>query len=303
MTQTKLICSIGVFAYNEEKNIGKLLDALLNQKLNQVEIKEIIVVSSASTDNTDQIVSHYAQKNSLIRLIAEPERNGKSSSINRFIKESASDLLVIESADTIPESDTIEKMVRVFKNPTIGMSGGRPVPENSEDDLIGFAVNLLWKLHHKMAIYSPKLGEMVAFRKVFTEIPPQSAVDEASIEAQIRDHNLSLIYVADAIIHNKGPETVSDFIKQRRRIAAGHLWLKDNQHYTVTSSDPLLMLKLFLGECFSNPKNIVKIIATAKLEVFCRILGTVDYKYKKINPYKWTMINSSKDLNYTEKKD
>lgn len=297
-----LECSIGVFAYNEEKNIAKLLDSLLNQSLKTVAIKEIIVVSSASTDKTDEIVRSYSETHPIIRLIAEAERNGKSSAINHFIKESVCDYLVIESADTIPESDVIEKLVRTFHNPKIGMSGGRPIPENTSDDIIGFSVNLLWKLHHQMAMYSPKLGEMIAFRKVFEQIPPQSAVDEASIEAQIREQGYKLIYVSDAIIHNKGPETLSDFIKQRRRIAAGHLWLKENQHYNVSSSDPLLMLRLFITECISNPSNIMKVIITAKLEVFCRILGTIDYKFKKINPYKWTMINSSKSLKYSEKK-
>lgn len=220
----KLKCSIGVFAYNEEKNIAKVLEALLNQKCESVDIDEIIVVSSASTDQTDAIVKAMADKNNLIQLIQESQRNGKSSAINQFLKIAKSDILVIESADTIPEYDTVEKLVLPFKNPKIGMTGGRPVPENSKDTLIGFAVNLLWSLHHEMAMNSPKLGEMVAFRKIFDQIPNQSAVDEASIEALVKKGNLDLLYIANAIIHNKGPENLSDFIKQRRRIAAGHLW-------------------------------------------------------------------------------
>ncbi len=34
----RIKCSIGIFAYNEEKNIGKLLEVILNQELNRVEI-------------------------------------------------------------------------------------------------------------------------------------------------------------------------------------------------------------------------------------------------------------------------
>ena len=41
----KLTCSVGVTAYNEERNIGPLLEALINQLLHQIEIGEIIVVS------------------------------------------------------------------------------------------------------------------------------------------------------------------------------------------------------------------------------------------------------------------
>ncbi len=297
----KLKCSIGVFAYNEEKNIAKVLEALLNQKCESVDIDEIIVVSSASTDQTDAIVKAMADKNNLIQLIQESQRNGKSSAINQFLKIAKSDILVIESADTIPEYDTVEKLVLPFKNPKIGMTGGRPVPENSKDTLIGFAVNLLWSLHHEMAMNSPKLGEMVAFRKIFDQIPNQSAVDEASIEALVKKGNLDLLYIANAIIHNKGPENLSDFIKQRRRIAAGHLWLQDHQDYHVVSQNKFILLTLLIKACLKQPKNIFKILVVAKLEIFCRILGTYDYKIKKKNPFKWNTIDSSKSLTYKNK--
>jgi glycosyltransferase involved in cell wall biosynthesis len=48
----KIRCSVGITAHNEEANIGRLLDAMLNQHLDEVEIAEIIVVASGCTDNT-----------------------------------------------------------------------------------------------------------------------------------------------------------------------------------------------------------------------------------------------------------
>jgi glycosyltransferase involved in cell wall biosynthesis len=61
MKKKILRVSVGVFAYNEAANIGFLLDALLSQKLQLAQIDEIIVVSSASTDGTDEIVSDYSR--------------------------------------------------------------------------------------------------------------------------------------------------------------------------------------------------------------------------------------------------
>jgi len=40
--------SIGIMAYNEEANIGRLLEAVLNQKLIYGYLNEIIVVASGS---------------------------------------------------------------------------------------------------------------------------------------------------------------------------------------------------------------------------------------------------------------
>ena len=85
----KINCSIGIIVYNEAANIGKLLNALLTQQLEQVVIEDIFVVSSACTDDTDDIVRKYCEKNPKIKLITEPERRGKSSAINRFIEVSS----------------------------------------------------------------------------------------------------------------------------------------------------------------------------------------------------------------------
>ena len=296
-------CSIGVLCYNEAKNIEKLLTALLNQKLETVTIEEIIVVSSASSDGTDEIVAKIAKEHPKIRLIQESERKGKSSSINTFITQAKSEILVIESGDTIPAKNTIEKLVSAFSDPEIGMTGGRPLPENNITTWTGYSVNLLWKLHHKMALQEPKLGEMIAFRKIFSSIPEESAVDEASIEAEIKKNHLKKKYIPTAIIHNKGPETFSEFIKQRRRIATGHLWLKQTENYSVSSQNPKLLLQLAIEEACANPLRIVNLIFTMKMEILARILGWYDFHIAKKNPYKWEMIKTSKKLKWQNKND
>ncbi|MGB3938799.1 MAG: glycosyltransferase family 2 protein, partial [Candidatus Cloacimonas acidaminovorans] len=181
----KIKCSVGIFAHNEAGNIIPLLEAIENQELRETEISEIIVVSSASTDGTDQLVSSFAETHKNVKLLTQPKREGKSSAINLFLANAQEDIAVIISADVIPAKQTIEKLVSAFKNPTIGATGGRPVPVNEESNYLGYIVHLLWRLHHRMALIYPKLGEMIAFRKVMDSIPKDSAVDEASIEAII----------------------------------------------------------------------------------------------------------------------
>ena len=296
MTKDKINCSLGIIVYNEAQNISGLLDSVLSQDFEKVNLEEIIVVSSASKDGTDEIVKEYEKKNPKIKLISEKERNGKSSAINIFIKNAKTDILIIESGDTIPGQDTIEKIVIPFENEKIGMTGGRPIPINSTKNLVGFSVNLLWKLHHKMALINPKLGEMIAFRRCFEKIPVESAVDEASIEAEIKVHNLQKKYIPNAIIINKGPENVSDFLLQRRRISAGHYWLMKTKNYKVTSLNPAILFKITIDEIISRPASIHKIFFTMMLEIIGRILGWYDYNVKKKNPFKWEIATSTKNL-------
>ena len=73
----KLECSVGIIVYNEARNIGRLLERVTSESYKDVEISEIIVVSSACTDGTDEIVTYYEKLDKRVKLISEKKRNGK----------------------------------------------------------------------------------------------------------------------------------------------------------------------------------------------------------------------------------
>ena len=49
-------------------------------------------------------------------------------------------------------------------------------------------------------------------------------MDEAFVEAIVIKHGLRVIYSPNAIVYNTGPDTIGDFVRQRRRNHAGHLY-------------------------------------------------------------------------------
>jgi len=289
--------SVGIMAYNEEGNIGRLLEALLSQKMRHGIMKEIIVVASGCTDRTEDITREYGQKDSRIKLLIQKNREGKASAINYYLSQAKGDIIVLESGDTIPDTETIDRLIAPFEDPSVGMTGAHPVPVNDRDCFIGFVVHMMWGLHHKIALETPKLGELVASRNIVREIPHDSAVDEASIEAIIREAGLELRYCPAAIVQNKGPETIKDFLKQRRRIAAGHTHLAKEKGYVVSTTDPIRILKLLIQEHSWKPKETLWTIGGIGLEVIGRILGYYDYYIRKKNPYIWDIASTTKKWN------
>ena len=284
--------SIGVCVYNEENNIKNLLNSLLNQK--NVKIKEIIVVSSACTDKTEEIIEKKFADNPKIILIKQEKREGKASAINLLLKHVSGDIVVLESGDTIPVEDTIEHLTKPFKYENIGMTGGKPIPVNNPNTFIGFTVHLLWNLHHKLALKNPKLGELVAFRRrLINNIPNDTAVDEACIEALIKEKGYELVYVPNAIVSNKGPENISDFLKQRRRIFAGHIHLKRTKGYTPSSMKSNV-LQLIMKDLELKPKEIMWTFGAMLLEFYGRLLGSYDFFIKNENPYIWNIAETTK---------
>ncbi len=288
--------SVGVMAYNEERNIGKLLDALTTQTLTDVSIGEIYVVSSGSTDRTDAIVEEWADREPRITLVRQAEREGKASAINLFLERADAEIFILESGDTLPAPECVENLVAPFADPNVGMTGARPTPVDDPERFMGFVVHMLWRLHHRLALRSPKLGEMVAFRSFVRAIPNDTAVDEASIEAMVVDAGMSLAYAPDAIVYNKGAGDVRDFLKQRRRIYAGHIWLEKEQSYEVSTKKVGGIFAVLREDLEFRPRSLLWTAGGVFLEALGRALGVIDYHVLKRNPYTWEVAESTKSL-------
>lgn len=291
-------CSIGIMAYNEEANIGRTIHAVLQQQGPSLRIEEVIIVASGCTDRTVPIVTDIALQEPRVRLCVQEKREGKASAINLFLKQAISPVVVLIGADVIPEVSALEYLCAPLKEPKVGMVGGRPVPVNDPATFMGHAVHLLWRLHDRLARIHPKLGEVIAFRNVISGIPTDSPVDEISIQALISQLGYQLIYEPASIVYNKGPLTIRDFLKQRRRIHAGHLQTRDRQHYEASTMkvNPIILQLLTCHDfTMSTPKQMLWTFGTVILEGYARLQGYLDYRRKHAN-HIWEMVDSTKDL-------
>ncbi len=97
--EDKILASIIIRAYNEEKNIGKLLSKIKNQKVNFK--YEIIVVDSGSTDKTVEIAKRFNTK--VVNI--KPKEFSFGFSLNKGIEASLGDICVFISAHCFPEDD------------------------------------------------------------------------------------------------------------------------------------------------------------------------------------------------------
>ncbi len=289
-------CSVGITAHNEAKNIGKLLDAMLAQELEQVEISEIIVVASGCTDDTCDIVRGYEQRDPRVKLLEQVNREGKTSAINLFLQNASQDICVVESGDTIPGQTTLENLVKLFADPKVGMTGAQKIPTNVPDHIVGYMSHLRLQMEHELCLEIPRLGELIAFRKVFTHLPPDVAMDEAFVEALVIRRGLEVKYAPDAVVYNTGPETLREFIMQRRRNYAGHLHLVRKYGYKVSSMDNLRVSRIAWEEAWKAVRLIYTLVTLALVEWFARLLGTYDYFVRGRKHEVWNIAWTTKQV-------
>lgn len=294
-SSARIRCAMGIMAYNEERNIGRLLEAVVTQRTSVADLVEIVVVASGCTDGTAAIVRSWAARDARIRLVTQARREGKASAINLFLSMTRESVLLVCSADLIPAPEAIEQVVIPFGDPDVAMTTCRPVPVNDPRSFMGFAAHLLWELHHQINQLDFKAGELVAFRKIFVRIPHRTAVDEASVESVIRGQGYEVRYVGSAVTYNKGPETVRDFLSQRRRIFAGHLALRDGVGYRVATLSGTRILWLLLRSMDWRPRTFLWTWAVVALEVYGRYLGKRDHRRRRDHTV-WDIATTTKQL-------
>ena len=290
----RLDCSVGLMAHNEEGNIANAIEAVLAHPPTFGELVELIVVASGCTDRTTDIVASLALEDPRIRLVVQERRAGKASAINLFIAAARAPILVLVNGDNIVTPGAIDALVEQLQDQAVGMVGGKPIPVNDDDTFLGYVVHLLWRLHDQIARESPKLGEIVAFRNIVPSIPTDTAVDELSLQAVVTELGYRLVYEPSAVVYNCGPTTAADFLRQRRRIFAGHLRIAKSQGYAASTMSVTRIGRALLQ---SELDNIARAPAWAAgavaLETTARLLGYYDFLRRRPH-HIWTTVTTTK---------
>ena len=287
--------SIGVCAFNEERNIRACLDSIMQQST-RFPIQEILVVSSGSNDGTDGIVRQFEGRDGRFRLLRQERREGKNSAINEFLKQAKGDILVLVNADNRLDEGSLRHLLEPFEDEAVGVSGGHPVPVNNKDSAIGFAVHMLWEMHHRISLVHPKIGELMAFRRLDKALPTTSQSDEDLIRIGLEKRGLRSIYVAEAVVFNKGPTTVADFWGQRTRVNIGEKYLKRWLDYQVPTWNRRLLFAAMLGFLGDNARHPIGLAIAIGLEALARIYSSLYVALDKGDRAVWNQVSSTKDL-------
>ena len=111
--------SIIIRAYNEEKYIGRLLEGIKQQTIQDV---DVILVDSGSTDSTVAIAESYDTR--IVRIRPEEFTFGRS--LNFGVKEAKREFIVMASAHVYPVyPDWLETLLRPFQDEKVALTYGK----------------------------------------------------------------------------------------------------------------------------------------------------------------------------------
>lgn len=295
--------TVGVCAYNEGMNIGKLLNNILKEQELSAD-SEVIVVCSGCTDNTVQIVSEYAEKDDRVHLCLESERKGKASAINHILCNAKGNTVLFISADTLPNKGCFSRLISTSRLPNVGIVCGHPVPVNSSDSLVGRLVQLLWSFHSHVFTELNDAGlarhatEIFSIRKgIVNKIPPETVNDDAFIALTAKKKGWLVKYETESRVSICGPKTFREYFQQRRRVIYGHYQVRklageSPQHLMhLMPLYPIRVIKLGLW-LFRN-QDIPTLMVFVLTELAANIAAILDFLLKRQH-LQWSILHSTK---------
>jgi glycosyltransferase involved in cell wall biosynthesis len=221
-------------AYNEARTIRRTLENLLAVEYPPAR-RQILVLSDASTDGTDDIVREFADRG--VDLLRMPSRIGKTAAENAAIPAIRGELVVNTDATIRILPGSLKPLIRSFQDETVGVASGRDISvgdlnaesTGGESGYVGYE---MWVrgLETRVGSIVGSSGCFYAIRRHLhaAPVPPELSRDFASA-LTAREHGLRAVSVDAAVcLVPRTPSLMREYRRKIRTMARGlgTLWYK-----------------------------------------------------------------------------
>lgn len=225
-------CSIVIRAFNEEDHIGRLMEGIMKQTL---EDWEIVLVDSGSTDATRAIASRYPVK--IVEI--DPAQFTFGRSLNWGIEHSQGEIIVVISAHCYPiYPDWLEQLVAPFEDPNVAASYGKQRGGESNH----FSEHQFFR-HYFPENSLSKQGQPythnanAAIRRSLWEIHPYNenltGLEDLAWSSWAKEEGFEISYVAEAEVVHVHDETPKQIYNRYRREAIALKQILPESGFTI----------------------------------------------------------------------
>jgi len=299
----KKTVTIGIAAYNAEKNIANLLKSVLSQKADNYILEKVLIHSDASTDQTVQIIKTLRKKHVLV--IDSPIRIGFTKSFEALLKKSQSDIALILNDDIqVKDLYFVQKVVKEFSAQYVGLVSANPVPLTPRTFIEKACIseqNVFIRMRNSMrdthSVYTCD-GKALALSAEFIKSLniPKDAKKAGNLDCYLYFHALkkgfTYRHCRQAKLYFRTPSTLIDYIRWTSRNNANYFLMKNIFGDIVQKEfkKPAAFYFFMIHEFFKNPLGslYIKILALY-ISVRARAIS------QNFSPL-WNVITTSKNL-------
>jgi cellulose synthase/poly-beta-1,6-N-acetylglucosamine synthase-like glycosyltransferase len=210
--------SLVISAFNEAGVIERKLENALALDYPHDRL-EIVVVSDASDDGTDDIVRGYAGRG--VRLARQDERGGKTRGLNAAVPGLRGEIVVFSDANAMYQPEALRMLVRNFADPAVGCVTGEARYLTGSGAAADRGERVYWDYEGQIKRLETAVGSMVggdgaiyAIRRALWRELPETAINDFLNPLQIVGAGWRGVYEPDAVAYE---ETAGDAGSEYRR--------------------------------------------------------------------------------------
>ncbi len=180
--ENKPTVTVLIPAFNEADCIERTLESKLAQDY-PAHLLQIIVVSDASDDGTDDIVRRFESRG--VTLVRREVRQGKAAGLNEAVRHATGEIIVFSDANAEFARDAISRMVENFADPTVGYVTGRLSMRVADGSLAGEGNSGYIKYENWLRVGESRAGSVIGVnggvdamrRALYEDVPPEQITD------------------------------------------------------------------------------------------------------------------------------
>jgi len=222
--------TIIISAYNEEDCIAETINNKLSLDYPSDKL-EIIVVSDASSDKTDELVTGIAEQDSRVVFLRQQKRRGKTAALNTAAEVAAGEVLVFSDANSIYNQSTLLSLVKPFADNSVGYVTGKMVYNVSEGSASGDGCSSYMKYENRLREFESNFGSVVgvdggidAVRKQLYITMPEDMQPDFGLPLSVVENSRRVVFTPFALVSESTLSNSSEEFSMRVRVILRALW-------------------------------------------------------------------------------
>ena len=272
--------SVIITSWKEPKTIGKCIQCIADEKYSGIQRPFEILQLSPDKETLDEglkAAQSLGLSDTEFIQIQDPKK-GKPFALKLALKKAKGDILIFTDGDTYFEKDAVKYLLQPFEDSEVYGVSGRPVSNDSRDNMMGYWGNLLSdsgnhrrtklmskvedkEYHKSKKNFFPMSGYIMATRKLDIDIPEDVLSDDAYISYSIRNMEKEIAYAPKAKCYVRYPKTIQDYYKQKVRSIGGFIQLKKYGIFKKDKQSRSFFIELpYAFFVLGYPKNLKEFI-------------------------------------------
>lgn len=231
------------------RNEAKIIEAKLRNLLSldyPSDLREIVVVSDGSADETNDILASYAT-HAEVKFVRLPVPVGKAAGLNQAIATGTGEIVVFTDARQMFESGALRLLMTNFADPSVGCASGELMLGDPASGESSKGMGLYWRIEKSVRELESASGSVIGAtgaiyavrRQLLPQVPPGTVLDDVLIPMTVARQGARVVFDPSARAWD-APDLGADREFARKvRTLGGNYQLLQLAPWLLSSANPV----------------------------------------------------------------